>query len=65
MTTQWYQVVLERLDPNSTVLDIGVGTAGATPEKCDDSISNRLTALEGALQAGKDLQQEQDVIIWN
>jgi hypothetical protein len=28
MTTRWYQVVLERLEPNSIVLDIGIGTAG-------------------------------------
>lgn len=28
-TTKWYEVVLQKLPMNSTVLDVGVGTAGA------------------------------------
>ena len=28
LTTTWYEVVLSRLDEGSTLLDIGIGTAG-------------------------------------
>lgn len=28
LTTKWYEVVLSRLDVGSTVLDVGIGTAG-------------------------------------
>ena len=55
MTIKWYRIVLERLEPNSTILDIGIGTAGTTLEKHGDSFSNRLVVLEGVLEAGKDL----------
>ena len=30
LTTKWYEVVLRRFDEGSTVLDIGIGTAGAS-----------------------------------
>lgn len=56
MTTKWYQVVLERLEPNSTVLDIGIGTAGM-----NDSIKMLrfipfLVVLEGVLQTRRHLE---------
>jgi hypothetical protein len=28
LTTKWYEVVLSQLDEGSTVLDVGIGTAG-------------------------------------
>ena len=28
LTTKWYEAVLSRLDEGSTVLDVGIGTAG-------------------------------------
>ncbi|KAL3938901.1 MAG: hypothetical protein SGBAC_006277 [Bacillariaceae sp.] len=46
MTTKWYEVVLSQLPENSTLLDVGVGTAGALIN-CSAIVKNRGLKIVG------------------
>ena len=46
MTEVWYRSVIHRLDMNSEILDIGIGTAGALL-RCDDLIKEKNVSIVG------------------
>jgi len=46
MTEKWYRTVLERLEEGSTVLDVGIGTAGALL-KCKDIVVSKKLSIIG------------------
>ncbi|KAI2508815.1 methyltransferase domain-containing protein [Fragilaria crotonensis] len=46
LTTKWYEVVLSRLDEGSTLLDVGIGTAGALV-RCKDILLDRQIRVVG------------------
>lgn len=46
MTTKWYEVVLQQLPKTSTVLDVGIGTAGALVN-CSKIVKDRELKIVG------------------